>query len=278
MSTLRGIWSAVVTPANARFLPDHDRAIPYYRELLANGCDGINLLGTTGQAMSFDVAARRALMKAVAQSDLPKERIMCGTGAASLADAILLTRTACDSGFAAALVMPPFFYRDAGDGGIVRFFDCLFEATPGPVLLYNFPRMSGTAFHLDLVTRLLEAYPGRIIGIKDSSNDRDYQRAVITRHPELSIFPGSEGYLLEALQYGVAGCISGSVALWAPLAQTVFAERNADASAKLIAERNSLEGGPMIPAVHARIARARADDEWRRVVPPLLSADIAEIR
>lgn len=270
MSTLRGIWSAVVTPVDGRFTPDHPRAIAYYRELLAGGCDGINLLGTTGQAMSFDASARRGLMYAVAKSDLPKDRIMCGTGAASLADAVELTRAACDAGFAAALVMPPFFYRDASDDGVVRFFDRLFGSTPGPVLLYNFPRMSGIAFHLEMLARLLTEFPGRILGIKDSSNDPVYQRGVIARHPELAIFPGSEGYLLEALTYGAAGCISGSVALWAPLAQTVFRERDAEAARELTANRAALESAPLIPAVHARLARIKQDEAWHAVVPPLV--------
>jgi 4-hydroxy-tetrahydrodipicolinate synthase len=269
MSTLRGIWSAVPTPVDHRFAPDRARAIAYYRELLADGCDGINLLGTTGQAMSFDTIERRALMQAVAKSDLPKDRVMCGTGAASLADAIELTRAACDAGFAAALVMPPFFYRDASDDGILRFFDSLFGSTPGPVLLYNFPRMSGVTFHLDLLARLLAEFPDRILGIKDSSNDRAYQRAVIARYPELAIFPGSENYLLEALEYGAAGCISGSVALWAPLAQRVYRERNVEDARALTASRDALGSASLIPTVHAKLAQVRGQ-EWRRVVPPLV--------
>jgi len=269
MTAIRGIWSAVPTPIDAQYAPDTHRAVAFYRELLANGCDGINLLGTTGQAMSFDVAARRGLMHAVAESGIDGARVMCGTGAASLNDAIALTLTAHDAGFAAALVMPPFFYRDAGDEGIVRFFDALMNATTGHIILYNFPRMSGIAFHLGLVSRLLEDYPGRVIGIKDSSNDRAYQQSVIARHPSLAILPGAESYLSEALEYGIAGCISGSVALWPALAQKVFRERNVEAARELAAHREALGTASFIPTVHARIASARNDEAWRRVVPPL---------
>jgi len=272
MSSLRGIWSAVPTPVDADYAPDAARAVIFYGELLEHGCDGINVLGTTGQAMSFDVSARRRLMEAVAESEIDGARVMCGTGAAALADAVTLTRTAHDAGFAAALVMPPFFYRDADDDGIMRVFDALLSATSGPVLLYNFPRMSGITFHLDLVTRLLDAFPRRIIGIKDSSNDRDYQREVIARHPTLAILPGSENYLLQALEYGAAGCISGSVALWPALAQRVFRERSIEVAGQLAEQRDALSGAPLIPTVHARIAQARNDEAWRRVVPPLMSA------
>ncbi len=60
------------------------------------------------------------------------ERAMTGTGAASLDDAVRLTRRAFECGFAAALIMPPFFYRDVSDDGIVAFFDALFARTAPP--------------------------------------------------------------------------------------------------------------------------------------------------
>ncbi len=71
--------------------PDGAGRCPIYRELLQRGCDGINLLGTTGEAMSFSADQRIEFMEAVASSGLPMERTMVGTGAASAADAARLT-------------------------------------------------------------------------------------------------------------------------------------------------------------------------------------------
>ena len=116
-SAIGGIWAAVVTPVDEGFVPDASRAIPYYRELLEQGCDGINLLGTTGEAMSLSVEQRLGFMDCIA-AELPLERVMAGTGAASLDDAVTLTRRAIQRGFAAALIMPPFFFRDASDDGV----------------------------------------------------------------------------------------------------------------------------------------------------------------
>lgn len=191
ITTLRGIWSAVLTPIDERCQPDAARAIAYYRDLLEGGIDGINLLGTTGEAMSFSADQRLRLMEAVAAA-LPRERAMCGTGAASLADTVRLTRGASELGYAAALVMPPFFYRDASDDGIVAFFDQLFAqagALRCAIVLYNFPSMTGITFSTQLVDRLTSEFPGVIGGMKDSSNDQALQQALLARHPELRIFP-----------------------------------------------------------------------------------------
>jgi 4-hydroxy-tetrahydrodipicolinate synthase len=267
---LRGIWSAVVTPVDERYEPDGPRAVAYYRDLLQAGIDGINLLGTTGEAMSFSASQRLRLMEIVAAS-LPHERIMCGTGSASVEDAARLTGAASELGFCAALVMPPFFYRDANDDGIVRFFGAVLDRT-GPlrctVVLYNFPRMSGVTFSRALVERLNAEFPGIIGGMKDSSNDPALQRELIAHYPDLRIFPGSENYLFDAKAAGVAGCISGSVCLWPQLANDAFTSGEETLCSQVRDLRDGLAGAPLIAAVRERIAAARGDDAWLRSMPP----------
>ena len=272
MQRLAGVWSAVLTPVDERFEPDAPRAIAYYRDLLHDGIDGINLLGTTGEAMSFSAAQRLRLMEAVAgAARIPRERMMCGTGADALADAIELTRAASELGFAAALVMPPHFFRDASDDGILRFYDALIAGTATlrlPIVLYNFPRMSGITFHPDLVDRLIAALPGAIGGIKDSSNDEALQREILTRHPGLRVFPGSEANLLDAKRYGAAGCISASVCLWPKLARDAYEHEDEAAAQRLRSKRDALTGAPLIALVRARVAQQRGDDAWMRSMPP----------
>jgi 4-hydroxy-tetrahydrodipicolinate synthase len=267
---MKGIWAAVLTPVDADFSPDETRAIPYYRDLLRRGCDGINVLGTTGEAMSFSADRRVRFMEALSASGLPAEQTIAGTGAASLGDAVRLTRAAFECGFAAALVMPPFFFRDASDDGIVAFFDALFSRTNPPrkrVLLYNFPRMSGITFHLALVDRLVEEFPETIAGMKDSSNDPRLQAEIVARHPEQAVFPGSERNLREAKLRGVAGCISGSVALWPELAHAVFTAGDEEAH-ELTRRRAALDGVPFIPAMRYLTASLRNDPAWERAMPP----------
>jgi len=267
---LTGVWSAVLTPVDERYDPDAACAVDYYRDLLRDGIDGINLLGTTGEAMSFSVDQRLRLMEAVA-AGVPRERTMCGAGASALGDAIRLTRAASELGFAAALVMPPFFFRDAGDDGIVRFFDALLSST-GPlrstIVLYNFPRMTGITFRPELVDRLIDAFPGVIGGMKDSSNDVALQRAILERHPALRVFPSTEATLPQAKAYGAAGCISGSVCLWPQAAHAAYASGDASAATAIREGREALEGAPLIAQVRARVAKARNDDIWLRSMVP----------
>lgn len=266
---LAGVWSAVITPVDERYEPDAVRAIEYYRDLLANGIDGLNLLGTSGEAMSLSVAQRLRLMEAVA-AGIPRERTMCGTGAAALTDAVELTRAAGEFGFAAALIMPPFYYRDASDDGVLRFFDALLtRADNAPtILLYNFPKMSGVTFHPNLVDRLIAAFPGKIGGMKDSSNDVALQKELLARHPELCVFPSTEGTLLEGKAYGAAGCISGSVALWPRQAQNAYAHGDAADAAYVREARATLIGAPLIALVRRQVAVQRGDETWLRAIPP----------
>ena len=268
---MKGIWAAALTPVNERFEPDAPRAIAYWSELLDRGCDGIAALGTTGEAMSFGVELRVAFMEALAASDLPMDRTIVGTGASSLTDTARLTRCAFDCGFSRALIMPPFFFRDVCDDGVVAFFDALLSTTrvpPRGVILYNFPRMSGITFDLELTSRLVAAFGDRIAGIKDSSNDAQLQAEILARHPSLDVFPGSESDLDAALAAGAAGCISGSVALWPRLAREVFAGRARERAEELSRRRAALAGPPLVPAMRSLTARLRSDPQWERAMPP----------
>ncbi len=270
MSKFAGIWAAVVTPIDVTYSPDVARAVPYYRDVLEDGCDGVNLLGTTGEAMSFSARQRIKFMEAIAASGLPMERIVVGTGASSLNDAVALTSCAFAARFSAALIMPPFFFRDATDPGIVAFLEALFRRTdprPFSVLLYNFPRMSGITFHADLVDTILKEFPGIVAGMKDSSNDAQLQAEVLGRHPDLAVFPGSERDLPAAKKRGAAGCISGSVSLWPELARKVFGTD--DGGERLSAARVAVDAFPFIPAVRHLIAHTRQDERWERAMLPL---------
>jgi 4-hydroxy-tetrahydrodipicolinate synthase len=269
--SLRGVCAAVITPVDASLRPDPNLAIPYYRDLLARGCDALNVLGTTGEAFSLSVDDRLRFMESVAGSDLPRDRMMVGTGAAALGDAIRLTAAAFRLGFGAALVMPPFFFRDVTDDGVVRFFELLFAAVHPPqgrTFLYNFPQMSGVRFHPQLVDRLMSAFPDVVAGIKDSSNDSALQEAIAKVRPELAIFPSSEAYLTVARTNGFAGCISGSVALWPELAADVWRGEN-EKQERLGALRASLAGFSLINCVRFLTARRANDPAWERCLPPL---------
>ncbi|HYB10078.1 MAG TPA: dihydrodipicolinate synthase family protein, partial [Alphaproteobacteria bacterium] len=103
---MTGVIAAAATPLRDDYSIDLVKLVSHCEWLLKQGCDGINLLGTTGEATSFAVEERLAAMKAVAQGHLPLDRIMVGTGAAALGDAVRLTGAARELGFAGALLLP----------------------------------------------------------------------------------------------------------------------------------------------------------------------------
>ena len=220
--------------------------------------------------MSVAVKDRRRFMESIAAS-LPAQTLMVGAGATAFHDAVELTKAAFALGFGAALVLPPFYYRDVTDDGIVRFFGDLVDRVGPPdggVFLYNFPSMSGLTFHANLVERLMTEFPKAIGGMKDSSNDLALERELHSRFPELAILPGSEEILPQVLEQGLAGCISGSVCLWPELASEAWRERDMTKAMQVRDLRLALPS-PFIPAVRARVAAEQKNEAWLRSIPPL---------
>jgi 4-hydroxy-tetrahydrodipicolinate synthase len=199
---LSGVIAAISTPVREDGAPDLDRATKLARFLLDNGCDGLNVLGTTGEATSFSLDERKSVMNAYKSAGLPMDRLMVGTGAAAVTDAIALTRHASELGFAGALVLPPFYYKGVPDDGLVAYIDAIVTATaskPVPLYLYHFPAQSGLPWHIDLIRQLLKKFPGKIVGLKDSSGDMAYARAAAAVDPSFAVFPSTEAALRSAL-------------------------------------------------------------------------------
>src|SRR5215471_12509665 len=219
-SALRGVIAAIATPVDAHGEPDIARATKLARFLLDSGCDGLNVLGTTGEATSFSLAQRQRVMTAYRDAGLPLDRLMVGTGAAAVADAVALTRHAAELGFAGALVLPPFYYKGVPDDGLAAYVDTIVTASaakPIPIYLYHFPAQSGLPWHIKLVKRLLAAHGNRIVGLKDSSGDMAYAREAAGISPDFKVFPSTEAVLLEARAGAFAGCISATANLNADL-------------------------------------------------------------
>ena len=273
---LSGVIAAIATPVQEDGAPDLTRAVKLARFLLENGCDGLNVLGTTGEATSFSVAERLSVMKAYKENGLPLERLMVGTGAAATSDAIALTKAAQELGFGGALVLPPFYYKGVPDDGLVAYVDALVRATRIPIYLYNYPAMSGIQWHVGLLERLLKTYPSRIAGLKDSSGDMTYARAAATLSSSFAVFPSTEAALLEARRGDFAGCISATANLNADLCAHAWRDGNADALEAAVAIRKLFEGKPLVSGVKALLAHIHGDPALTRMKPPLASFSAAD--
>jgi 4-hydroxy-tetrahydrodipicolinate synthase len=270
---LKGVIAAIPTPITQAGEPDVPLFLKAARHLLGNGCDGLNVLGTTGEATSFSLAQRSALMTAIAASDLPKDRMMVGTGAASVADATTLTRHAAACGFAGALVLPPFYYKGVSDEGVFRYIERIVKGSTDPsipIYLYHFPALSGVRYDAPLVSRLLEAFPGRIVGLKDSSGDMDYARQMAALSTAFDVFPSTEACLAEARGGQFAGCISATANLNSADCAKAFHQGDESALARAVIVRKSFDGKPLIPGVKAGLAQMLGEPSLARVLPPLV--------
>jgi len=277
--TLHGVIAAIATAVAPNGEPDCARSVALARFLLDNGCDGLNVLGTTGEATSFSLEQRRGVMSAYAASGLPLDRMMVGTGAAATADAIALTRHAAELGFAGALVLPPFYYKGVADDGLVATIDAIATATaakPIPIYLYHFPAQSGVPWHIGLIRRLLETFGSRIVGLKDSSGDMDYARAAAAIAESFAVFPSTEAALPQARSGPFAGCISATANLNADLCARAYRSGDAAALAEAVAIRKLFDGKPLVPGVKAALASIHGDTEWARVAPPLTAYAAAD--
>lgn len=277
--TLRGVIAAVATIIDANGAPDHGRSLKLARHLLDNGCDGLNVLGTTGEATSFSREERMGLMSAYRGNGLPVQRLMVGTGAAAVSDAIALTRHAAGLGFAGALVLPPFYYKGVPDDGLAAYIDAIVTATadkPIPLYLYHFPAQSGLPWHIALIRRLLEAHGGRIVGLKDSSGDMAYAREAAKVAPDFDVFPSTEAALIEARSGIFAGCISATANCNADLCQRAWASGDPEASERAVSIRNLFNGKPLVSGIKALLAHIHDDAALARVKPPLAPPSAAD--
>jgi 4-hydroxy-tetrahydrodipicolinate synthase len=276
---LQGVIAAVATAVGADREPDCARSTALARFLLDNGCDGLNVLGTTGEATSFSLSQRQRVMTAYRDAGLPMHRLMVGTGAAALADSIALTKHAADLGFAGALVLPPFYYKGVPDDGLIATIDAIVTATaqkPIPIYLYHFPAQSGLPWHVKLIRRLLETFGSRIVGLKDSSGDMNYARDAAAVSPTFKVFPSTEAALLEARSGAFAGCISATANLNADLCAKAFRSGDQIALDAAVAIRKLFDGKPLVSGIKALLAHIHGDPAWAEVMPPLHAFSAAD--
>src|SRR3974390_2866337 len=278
-SKLEGVIAAIATAVGTGGMPDCERSTALAHFLLANGCDGLNVLGTTGEATSFSADQRMAVMSAYRAAGLPMDRLVVGAGAAALAAGIALTRYAAELGFAGALVLPPFYYKGVPDEGLIAYVEAIVKATaatPIPLYLYHFPAQSGLPWHVGLIKRMLEAYGDRIAGLKDSSGDMAYAREVADVAEGFKVFPSTEAALMEAREGTFAGCISATANLNADLCAQAWRTGDAAALEDAVAIRKLFDGRQLVPGVKALLAHIHGDPAWAWVQPPLFGYSRAE--
>ncbi len=278
-----GVLVPVLTPFTASGEPDAGRFVAFCRWLLDQGADGLAIFGTTSEANSMSAGERMELLDRLIASGIPAAKLMPGAGACSVTEAATLIRHAVGHGVGGVLMLPPFFYKGMDDDGLFAFFAGVIDRVGSSALrmfLYHIPPQTVLGLSLDLVGRLIEAYPETVVGLKDSSGDWSNTAALLERFPDFAIFPGSEVFLLDGLRHGAAGCITATGNVNVPGIRKVYENwrtPQADAlQAEITLARKTIQAYPMVPALKRIVAHFHADPDWAAVRPPMVKLSEAQ--
>ncbi|AYG63824.1 dihydrodipicolinate synthase family protein [Rhizobium jaguaris] len=273
-----GVIAAVPTPLTANGTIDTDAFLEHGRWCLAKGCDLLNVLGTTGEANSLSFSQRSALM-ATAVKSLGGNRMMVGTGTPDLDTTIALTRQAYELGYAAALILPPYYYKPVQDAGLFAWFAKVIQEmaeTPIAVYLYNFPQLTGIEFSPALAAKLIQMFPERIRGAKDSSGNLDYARQ-LAQIPDFAVFPSNEAALASADKDNFAGCISATVNIDPQSSARLWKNQGDSTTLDRVRHlRQAVAAHPLIPAVKYLVSKRTGNAIWGNVLPPNLKISETE--
>jgi 4-hydroxy-tetrahydrodipicolinate synthase len=278
-----GVLVPVLTPFTPRGDPDAGRFVAFCRWLLDQGAGGLAIFGTTSEANSMSGPERMALLDELVDAGIPADKLMPGAGACSMTEAATLARHAVRRGCGGVLLLPPFYYKDVSDDGLFAFVAGVVDKVGSAdlrIYLYHIPPVARVGYSLDLVGRLIAAYPEIIVGLKDSSGDWNNTAALLERFPGFAVFPGSEVFLLDALRKGGAGCITASGNVNAAGIGKLYDNwRGPDADAlqaEITTLRKALQAYPMIPALKTIVAHFHNDPPWATVRPPLVPLDAGQ--
>ncbi|MGE0590566.1 MAG: dihydrodipicolinate synthase family protein [Cyclobacteriaceae bacterium] len=280
-----GVFAASVTPLNKDFSINLNALSKHCHWLLENGNDGICFMGTTGEANSFSVGERMRALDHVLSSGIESRRLLVGTGCCSLSDTVTLTRHSTSSKVGGVLVLPPFYYKQVSDEGLMRYFESLINqinSSDLKIYLYHFPKMTGVPYTVEFVRQLVDRFPDTVAGMKDSGGDWSNMEAIMRAIPGFKLYSGTEKYFLNVLRAGGAGCISATTNLTGRLAAKVFEHWKTNHAAalqeKLTQARTAFEVASFIGGVKGVLAKHHKDDDWLNICPPNspLSADVMD--
>ncbi len=273
-----GVLAAALTPQTADGTPDGKAMTAHCNWLLANGCDGLAILGTTGEANSFGLKERIRIIEGLVEAGVPGETLMPGTGSCAVSDAISLTKVAVNAGARGVLMLPPFYYKTPSDEGLFAHFSEVIQGVADDrlkIYLYHFPQMSATPISYNLIEMLIKAYPDTVVGMKDSSGVFDNMAGAAKNFDGFCVLAGADDLLLSLLEQGGGGCITACANVASSLAGQVYngfhaGEDVTKANATLTQVRQVISSFPPgAPALKTLMARHCGNDDWLNMRPPL---------
>lgn len=249
MQRLHGAIAAAATPLRDGGTRIDDLGVERLVAFLAEGgVDGLLACGTTGEGVLLEPEERRRLVELIVGARPEGFLIAVHAGAQTTAETVALAGHAQQSGAdAVAVIAPPYFPLD--DDELFRHLvGAASAADPLPFYVYEFAGRSGYRIPVPVVERLRTAAPN-VVGMKVSDSPLDAVLPYLL--PGLDVFVGSEPLVLEGLEAGAIGAVSGLATAWPDVVARLVHGRDADAHERVTALRDGLAGIPFHAALKA---------------------------
>ena len=284
MFKISGVYCAVITPLKNNLSINPDLHLRHCQSLMKKGLDGLTIFGTNGEASSFSVTQKIKSIEFLLENRIDASNLLIGTGSASMEDAIELTKFSVKIGAKASLLIPPFYFKNVTDDGVIAYYRNVIEQTGDnnfKFLLYNIPQQSGVTINFNIIENLLKLYPNNVVGLKDSTGDMDNMLKTIKYFNDFAVFCGNGALALHTSRRGGAGAITGDANITAKLLSFIIHNfrnekqiENFENLQMLIEKiRNVLNSHEQISLLKAYYSVADNIDEWNNVMPPLKRID-----
>ena len=284
MFKISGAYCAVLTPLNNNLSINNNLHLRHCQSLMQKDLDGLTIFGTNGEASSFSIKQKINSIEFLLENRIDASNLIIGSGSASLEDAIELTNFSVKIGAKASLLIPPYYFKNVSDDGIISYYRNVIEQTGDnnfKFLLYNIPQHSGVTINFNIIENLLKLYPNNVVGLKDSTGNMDNMLKTIKYFNEFAVLCGNGAMALHTTKRGGAGAITGDANITARLLSFIIHNfkrekelENFDAIQTLIENiRNVLSSHEQISLLKAYYSIADNIEEWNNVMPPLKRID-----
>ena len=280
MHSISGVFSAALTPVRKDLSINQDLYLRHCQFLMRQGHDGLAIFGTTGEANSFSIKEKKDTLEFLLSNRIDPKILIPGTGSSSLNDAIEMTKHAASYKVKAVLLLPPFYYKNVSDEGVLNYYRHIIEKVginEMQYILYHIPQNSYVPINFKIIEILLKLYPKNIVGLKDSSGDSDRMMKVIKYFDNFAVFCGHDSLALNVVKRGGAGAITAGTNVCGKLLSFIIKNyknenqiNNFSELQKLLIEiRQVITSHEPISLMKAYFSIVDNISEWNNVLPPL---------
>ena len=266
MTIKKGVYAASMSIFNQDLSLDIESTIKHSERLIKEGLHGAVFFGSTGCAQLISSKEKKKLIDNLNKNKL-KDHFIIGTGANALNENIELMKHSINNGINRFLLMPPAYYKYDDEGAYSFYANVVQKVPESKIILYNFEKLSGYKFSVQIVEKLAKDFPQQIVGVKDST----YNLYEVLKIPNFLIFPGSELKLISGLELGNRGIISAICNVTGPLARKVYDDFNNKKkqtfNEKLCAVRKVFDNYNLVSALHTFMSFK--NEKYKRILPPL---------